>query len=306
MTMGLSVPAGWAEGAPLQASRPAMHARTLADAHGVVLTLLQRVRGEGLVGSVLRVARHGIVRDVPLDTTGTGRRARAVGAAHLLPGQQRAVLHVDPHHDRSGLLVVDLDAGVVVDAVTGRAFHASPDARFWAFEEHAPAHVTLWPHTETVYAVYDATASAAANARPCPTADERCRGTVIYLLDRLTLCHEVATRRAGSCLTPHRRPQHVRRSPFVWVSPTELTFVDADRERQTSALVLATIAPAGVVVQVVPLSHDRVIDGVDFPDAAETWTVDHISRDADPSRLWLHFRSRLPQAPSGRLGVRLM
>ena len=65
---------------------------------------------------------------------------------------------------------------VVVDAVTGHDLVSSPDGRFWAFEEHAVRTVAVWPHTETVYAVYDAAATPAANARACPSADDRCRG----------------------------------------------------------------------------------------------------------------------------------
>nr|MBA2356291.1 hypothetical protein [Acidobacteriota bacterium] len=242
-----------------------------------------------------------------LDGSRTGRRARDVASAHVLPGRRRAVLLLDPHHDASGLILIDLDTAAVVDVVTGRDFAPSPDGRFWAFEEHAPAALAQWPHTETVYAVYDAEAPAVANARPCPTADERCRGQVLYLPDRLTLCHEVAAQRGGSCLTPNRLPQHGRRSRFIWVSATELAFVDADRGRLTSALVLATLRPGlPALVQAVPLSRDHLVEDVEFPAVRDAWTVDDISRDGDPSRLWLHFRARLPQAPSRRLGVRLM
>ena len=88
----------------------------------------------------------------------TARRARAVGHVRLLAGNRRAVLHLDPDHDASGLLVVDLEAGTVLDAVTAHDLVASPDGRFWAFEEHAVRTIAVWPHTETVYAVYDAAA----------------------------------------------------------------------------------------------------------------------------------------------------
>jgi hypothetical protein len=44
---------------------------------------------------------------------------------------------------------------------------------------------------------------------------------------------------------------------------------------------------------------------VDFPSAREAWTIDGITRDGDPARVWLHFRNPLPQAPQGRLGIRV-
>ena len=75
----------------------------------------------------------------------------------------------------------------------------------------------------------------------CPTADDRCRGQVLFLPDRLALCREIAAERGGSCLTPVAQPRHVRRSPFVWLSATELAWVDVDVARQDSTLVVATL-----------------------------------------------------------------
>lgn len=228
-----------------------------------------------------------------------------VGSARYLPTVGRVLLHLDPAYEASGLLVVDVAAGLVVDAVTAHDLVASPDGRFWAFEEHAVRTLAVWPHTETVYAVYDAAAPPAANARPCPSADDRCRGQVLFLPDRLALCREIAAERGGSCLTPARAPRHVRRSPFVWLSATELAWVDVDVARQASTLVVATPGREPAVVHAVPLERARVIGDVEFPSAREAWTIDGISRDGDPARVWLHFRSPLPQAPGGRLGIRV-
>jgi hypothetical protein len=216
------------------------------------------------------------------------------------------LLHLDPEHDASGLLVIDVAAGSVVDAVTAHDLVASPDGRFWAFEEHAVRTVAVWPHTEMVYAVYDAAAPPAANARTCPTADDRCRGQALFLPDRLALCRSIAAERGGSCLTPGREPRHVRRSPFVWLSATELAWVDVDVARREGTLVVATLGGTSAQVRAVPLERARVIEDVDFPSAHEAWTIDGISRDADASRVWLHFRSPLPQAPYGRLGIRVV
>jgi hypothetical protein len=279
--------------------------RELLRQGDLVLWLVTPTTAQGLDGSVLRVRQAGRSTDVPLDGTLTGRRARMVGSARYLPAVGRVLLHLDPEHDASGLLVVDIAAGVVLDAVTAHDLVASPDGRFWAFEEHAIRTVAVWPHTETVYAVYDAAAPPEANARPCPSADDRCRGQALFLPDRLALCRGIAAARGGSCLTPGRTPRHVRRSPFVWLSPTELAWVDVDVARQESTLVVATLGGSPATVHAVPLERARVIEDVDFPSAREEWTIDGISRDGDPARLWLHFRSPLPQAPQRRLGIRL-
>lgn len=272
----------------------------------LILSRVQPKPSQGLAGNLLRIARSREVVDVPLDGTVTGRRARGIGAVRLLPGGTRAVLVLDPHHDASGLLVVDLEAGTVVDAVTAHDLSPSPDGRFWAFEEHAVRTLEQWPHTETVYAVYDAAAAPSANARPCPTADERCRGQVLYLPDRLAICREIAAARGGPCLTPGRQPRHVRRSPFVWLTPTEVAWVDVDLVRQDATLVIATMRPgAPATVQAVPLERERVIEQVDLPPVRESWMVESITRDHDPSRVWLRFRNPLPQAPERRLGIRI-
>ena len=127
----------------------------------------------------------------------------------------------------------------------------------------------------------------------------------MFLPDRLALCRAIAAARGGPCLTPARTPRHVRRSPFVWLSSTELAWVDVDVARQDSTLVVATLGEGSAAVQAVPLERARVIEDVDFPSAREEWTIDAISRDADPTRIWLHFRSPLRQAPGRRLGIRL-
>lgn len=280
--------------------------RELHRQDGLVLSRIQPTSGQGLTGSKLRIQRGGAVVDVPLDGTLTGRRAKAIGSVRVLAGGRRAVLVLDPEFDASGLLVVDLDAGQVVDSVTAHDLMPSADGRFWAFEEHAVRTVEQWPHTETVYAVYDAAAASSANARPCPSADDRCRGQVLFLPDRLTICREIARERGGPCLTPGRQPRHARRSPFVWLSPTELTWVDVDLVRQTATLVMATVrdgAPATVLA--VPLERVRVLEDVEMPPVREAWTIENITRDADPSRVWLHFRNPLPQAPQRRLGIRI-
>ena len=272
----------------------------------VVLAHVQPASAVGLQGAALRVTEGGRTRDIALDGTRTGARARSLDAIRYLPEYRRVVLHLDRHHDRSGLLIVDLATDAVVDSLIGRAFTMSPDGRYWAFEEYASLTQDQWPHTETVYAVYDAAAPAEQNARPCPTSDERCRGQVLFLPDRLARCHEIARAKVGPCLVPGRQPAHERRSPFVWLGPQEVAWVDVDRERQTSTLVLATLfggMPADI--RAIPLERERVLEDVDFPPAREPWTIEGITRDADPSRVWLQFRTRIPQAPRQRLGVRL-
>lgn len=299
---------------PALGQPPSGRRATVADAQvrelhrqdGLVLSCIQPTSSQGLTGSKLRIERGGAVADVPLDGTLTGRRAKAIGSVRVLPGGRRAVLVLDPEFDASGLLVVDLDAGQVVDSVTAHDLVPSPDGRFWAFEEHAVRTVEQWPHTETVYAVYDASATPSDNARPCPSADERCRGQVLFLPDRLAICREIARDRGGPCLTPGRQPRHARRSPFVWLSPKELAWVDVDLVRQNATLVMATIrdgAPATVLA--VPLERERVLEDVEVPPVREAWTIENITRDGDPSRVWLHFRNPLPQAPQRRLGIRI-
>ncbi|WP_291983568.1 hypothetical protein [Luteitalea sp.] len=289
------------------AAVPAVQTRELLREGRLALVLVQPLPGDGLLGSHLRAIRSGVTTDIPLDGTVTGRRARAIGAVRLLAGGRRVVLHLDPEQEASGLLVVDLAAGAVIDAITGHDLVASPDGRFWAFEEHAIRTVAVWPHTETVYAVYDAAAPPSANVRACPSADDRCRGQVVYLPDRLALCHALAIERGGSCLTPARQPLHDRRSPFVWLSAREVAWVDVDLARQDSTLVIATVrdgAPA--TVQAVRLEQARVIEDVVFPPAREAWEIEGITRDDDPSRVWLHFRSPVRQAPLRRLGIRVV
>jgi hypothetical protein len=98
----------------------------------------------------------------------------------------------------------------------------------------------------------------------------------------------------------------VRRSPFVWLSATEVAWVDVDLVRQDSTLVVATMRDGQpAAVRSVRLERARVVEDVEFPAAREAWTIDRITRDEDPSRVWLHFRTRVPQAPLQRLGVRL-
>jgi hypothetical protein len=289
-----------------QAPVPDVQITPLLRQDDLVLSRVQPTSAQGLAGSRLRIERAGRRVDVALDGTVTGRRARGIGAVRILPGGHRALLLLDPEYDASGLLVVDLDAATVVDAVTAHDLVPSPDGRFWAFEEHAVRTLEQWPHTETVYAVYDAAAPPAANARPCPSADDRCRGQVLFLPDRLALCREVAAARGGPCLTPGRQPRHARRSPFVWLSATELAWVDVDLVRQDATLVIATLgAGARASVLAVPLERERVIEEVDVPPVREAWTVESITRDADPSRVWLQFRNPVPQAPQRRLGIRI-
>ena len=135
------------------AAVPAVQMRELLREGSLALVLVQPLPGDGLLGSHLRAIRSGVTTDIPLDGTVTGRRARAIGAVRLLAGGRRVVLHLDPEQEASGLLVVDLAAGAVIDAITGHDLVASPDGRFWAFEEHAIRTVAVWPHTEMVYAV---------------------------------------------------------------------------------------------------------------------------------------------------------
>ena len=136
----------------------------------------------------MRLSEGGRTRDVALDGTLTGRLARGVARVWWLPEARRAVLHLDPDHDAAGLLVVDAAADAVVDAVIARDLTPSPSGRYWAMEEHAIRRTAIWPHNETVYAVYDAAVSTAQLARACPSADDRCRGEVLFLPDRLALC----------------------------------------------------------------------------------------------------------------------
>ena len=92
----------------------------------------------------------------------------------------------------------------------------------------------------------------------------------------------------------------------MWLSATELAWVDADLVTQGATLVIATMrdgAPATVLA--VPLERSRVVEQVDVPPAREAWTIEDITRDADPSRVWLHFRNPVPQAPQRRLGIRI-
>lgn len=280
--------------------------RRLWQDGAVTLSIRQAPLESGLIGSRLRIERSGVVREVPLDGTATGRRARQVDAAYVLPGGRRAVLHVDRVHDPGGLIVVDLENATVVDALIGRELTMSPDGRFWMFEEYATPHLDVWPHTETVYALYDAAAPAEANRRLCAAQDDRCRGQVVFLPDRLEICQAIAVERAGVCTDPGREPRHARRSPFVWLSSREVAWVDVDRARQAATMVVATIGGDGRArVQAVPIDHEHVIDAEEVPSVRETWTIERITRDADVSRVWLHFRNRMPQVPAQRLGVRL-
>ncbi|MCC6163947.1 MAG: hypothetical protein IT182_11430 [Acidobacteria bacterium] len=296
--------AGQSGGGP--SPRASLRVEPLLGQADLALWRVQPAQAEGLVDSRLRVEQAGRTTEIPLDGSITARRARAIGAVRLLPSTGRVLLHLDPHHDASGLLVVDLVAGAVVDAVTARDLVPSPDGRYWAFEEHAVRSQEQWPHTETVYAVYDAAASPEANARPCPTADDRCRGEVLFLPDRLALCRQVAVARGGSCLTADRPPRHARRSPFVWLSSRELAWVDVDLVAQEATLVLATMHPgAPATIRAVRLERSRVIEDVDVPPVREAWTIETITRDDDASRVWLQFRNPLPQAPGRRLGVRI-
>lgn len=302
----LAVVAARQQPAPPSAAPP-VQVHDLFRDDDLSLALVQPTHAVGLVGTRLRIGRPGAaVVEAPLDGTLTARRARRIGDVRVVPQARRAVLRLDPAYDPSGLLIVDLDAGAVVDAVTARDPTPSPDGRFWAFEEPAFRTVEDWPHTETVYAVYDVAAPPADNARSCPGADERCRGRVLFLPDRLALCREIARERGGSCVTPANQPRHGRRSPFAWLSATELAWVDVDIARQVATLVVATLhasAPPDVVA--VPLERSRVLEDVAFPSTREAWRIDDITRDADRSRVWLHFRNPLPQAPTGRLGIRL-
>ncbi|BCS31541.1 hypothetical protein TBR22_A07420 [Luteitalea sp. TBR-22] len=280
--------------------------RELLHAGDVLLAYVQPSPADGLEGAALRLTERGRTRDISLEGSLTARLARGIGRVWWLPDARRAILHVDPAHDAAGLLIVDAATDRVIDAVIGRDLTPSPTGRHWAFEEDAPRHAAAWPNTETVYAIYDAATGAEALARACPTADDRCRGEVVFLPDRLALCHGIARERGGSCLVPGRLPRHARRSPFSWLSPSEVAWVDVDLTREEATLVLATVredAPARV--HTVPLERSRVIEDVDLPPVREAWRIDRITRDGDPSRVWLHFRTRVPQAPLQRLGIRL-
>jgi hypothetical protein len=303
--LGVAGPAASAQlGVRERGGAPAF--RELLRAGDVVLAYVQPSPADGLEGAALRVTERGRTRDIALEGSLTARLARGVGRVWWLPEARRAVLHVDPYHDAAGLLVVDASADRVVDAVIGRDLTPSPTGRHWVFEEDAPRRNADWPNTETVYAIYDAATGAEALSRACPTADDRCRGEVVFLPDRLSLCRERARELGGSCLVPGRLPRHARRSPFAWLSASEVAWVDVDLTREQATLVLATIrddAPA--LVRTVPLDREHVIEDVEFPPVRESWRIDRITRDDDRSRVWVHFRTRVPQAPLQRLGIRL-
>lgn len=282
-------------------SRHVLH-RTAID--GWTLVVTAPTAAPGLEGAVLEASTAGHRVLVPLDTTSTGRRARAIDAIRMHVASTRLLLLTDQAYDRPGMIVVDPVAGNVVDTVTGRHMTLSPDSRFVAFEEFHHRLDTPWPWNETVYAVFDVTQSGGATRRGCPSDDDSCRGMTVHLPARADVC--VAYREQSgqtSCLQPGRDPQHERRSPFVWLDAHTLAFVSVDLVRETAVLVAATFDAAGVMtLERYACAPHVTASGAHCPPISVPWMVDGIRRDDDDGQLWIHFRDRMPEVPGGWLG----
>lgn len=278
-------------------------ARHTAGAWHVVVTAPRL--GAGLEGALLEATRGSHRSVVPLDTSHTGRLARAIDALVYQREADRLLVLTDQTHDRPGLIIVDLRRGEVVETVVGRHMTRSSDARFVAFEEYYPRHTTTWPWNETVYAVVDVAAPAGSMRRTCPFADDRCRGHAVYLPDRRQVCTERAALTGSPCLDPHRAPQHERRSPFIWVDDRTLAFITLDHARDLVAVVTARFGEHSVApdVSAVPCETQRLASDGRCPSPREAWHVDAIRPDDDGQRVWVHFRERLPEVPSGWLGL---
>ncbi len=299
VSLGASLPPT----APPQ-SVPTRHELHRATIGGWTLVVTGPTTAAGLEGAVLEASAAGRRVRVPLDTSPTARRARAIDSVRLHDDSGRLLILTDQAHDAPGLLVVDFSEGQVVEAVIGRHMALSPDARYLAFEEYFARFDTSWPWNETVYAVLDVTLTPAAMRRPCPYADDRCRGVAVDLPTRADLCaayREVSG--AATCLQPGRGPQHERRSPFVWLDAQTLAFMTVDRAREEARLVTVVFDAAGshqVRRHVCDTAPDA--SGARCPPARAAWMVDVIRRDDDDGQLWIHFRDRTPEVPSGWLG----
>lgn len=292
---------------PCAASQPvpSRHQLHRSQADDVTVVVTGPTYAAGLQGAILEASRPGRRVEVPLDVTPTGRTARAIDAIRLHAPSGRLLVLTDQAHDSPGLIVVDLDAGEVVDSVVGRHMTVSPDARFVAFEEYFTRQDTPWPWNETVYAVVDVTRAGAAMRRACPYDDDRCRGLPIHLPTRASVCAAYRELREGpSCLEPGRPPQHERRSPFVWLDAGTLAFVSIDRARAQTVLVEAEFDAAGSPA-VRRYACDPTPDarGARCPPTRTAWQIDAIRRGDGDGRLWIHFRDRMPEVPDGWLAV---
>lgn len=300
----------WAVMAPAPAAAqpvPARHRLHRIHLDDVMAVVTAPTSAAGLQGAILEISRPGRRVEVPLDRTPTGRAARAIDAIRLHAPSGRLLVLTDQAHDSPGLIVVDPDAGAVVDSVVGRHMTVSPDARFVAFEEYYTRQDTPWPWNETVYAVVDVTRTGTATGRTCPYEDDRCRGLPIHLPTRADVCAAYREQKDGpSCLAPGRPPQHERRSPFVWLDAGTLAFVSVDRARAQAVLVEATFDDAGLPV-VRRYACDPTPDarGARCPPTRVDWQVDVIRRGDGDGRLWVHFRDRLPEVPGGWLALDL-
>jgi hypothetical protein len=260
----------------------------------------------GLEGVTIEAVRGDRRVQAPLDTTATGRLARAVDRLAYYAPAERLLLLTDQAHDRQGLLVVDLRAGTVIDALVGRGMTLSPDGRFVAFEEYYTRLTTPWPWNETVYRVFDVAAEPGAMHRPCPFSDDRCRGHVIHLPDRQQVCADRAARTGGSCLDPHREPQHERRSPFLWIDSRTVALTTVDRTRERITIVTARMADGtdeSPLVTAVPCEAVRVVSAGRCPSPRQAWRVDGIRQDDGGRRVWIHFQERLPEVHGGWLAL---
>lgn len=299
---GLLATAGLAVAQPV----PARHVLQHAVIGDWTISVDAPTNGVGLQGAVLTAVRDGRAAQVPLDTTPTGRTARAIDAVRLHVPSGRLLVLTDQAHDAPGVLVIDLPTGRLVTAALGRHMTPSPDARFIAFEEYFSRVDTPWPWNETAYAVLDVTQSAPAPARPCPFEDDRCRGVPVHLPSRHLVCASYRARTgAPTCLRPGQPPQHERRSPFVWLDAHTLAFVSVDRQREETAIVTASFGEAGTAtVTAVGCPDTPDARGARCPTARVAWQVDVIRRDDEDGRLWIHFRDRVPEVPGGWLALR--
>lgn len=292
--------------APALQPTPAHHVREMPTVGGWQITIISRNGAPGLTGATLQAVRGQRRIEVPLDGTPTGRTARGVDDVRLHEASGRLLVLTDQAYDAPGMILVDLPSARVVDAVTGRGMVLSPDARLVAFEEFYSRLDAPWPWNETVYAVYDVAARPEDMRRACPYQDDRCRGHLVYLPSRQEVCAARLEHTGdASCLEPGREPQHQRRSPFVWTDMQTLAFVTVDLVRERSSLVLASFGAPGSPPRVETFRCDPAAANPQgsCPPARTSWHADLIKRDDDGRRVWVHFRDRLPERPSGWLVV---
>lgn len=261
--------------------------------------------GIGLEGAVLEATQGSRRVAVPLDGTPTGHLARAIDGLAYHAASGRLLVLTDQAHDRAGVIVVDLNDSRVVASVVGRQMTRSPDDRFVAFEEYYTRHATPWPWNETVYAVLDVAAPSGTTRRTCPFQDDRCGGVVVFPADRADLCAERVRHTGAPCVDLHRQPQHVRRSPFIWADSRTLIFVTLDQAREGVSVVTSRFESGSEtpVVSVVSCDAAHLASDGQCPSPREAWWVDTIRLDDDGSRVWVHFRQRLPAVPSGWLAL---